>query len=312
LQIYQLSKGEVKMIKEIEKKEPFKCGTFGASAMEDRHLATGDYKGRMSIWDLEEYELPVYSVKAHEGMCNGIDGVGGLNIGYGAPEIATCGRDGCVRVWDPRVRDKPVSEMKPAVGQQIRDCWTVAFGNSYNMEERCLVAGYDNGDVKMLDLKTNSVRWETNIKNGVCSAEFDRKDVNMNKLVVTSLESQFRVWDLRTFHPTKAFASLNEKAHKSTIWCVRHLPQNRDIFMTCGGNGSLNLYKYSYPEARVKKDADGDLIGVMGELELLQTKTLSTQPIACFDWSPDKQGLCCYASFDQTVRVGIVTKLNKY
>ena len=29
-----------------------------------RHLATGDYKGRLSIWDLEEYELPVYSVKA--------------------------------------------------------------------------------------------------------------------------------------------------------------------------------------------------------------------------------------------------------
>ena len=35
-QIYQLSKGEVKMVQEIEKKEPFKCGTFGASAIEDR------------------------------------------------------------------------------------------------------------------------------------------------------------------------------------------------------------------------------------------------------------------------------------
>jgi len=33
------------------------------------------------------------------------------------------------------------------------------------------------------------------------------------------------------------------KAHKSTVWLVRHLPQNRDMFMTLGGGGSLNLWK---------------------------------------------------------------------
>ncbi len=38
-----------------------------------------------------------------------------------------------------------------------RDCWTVAFGNSYNDEERCVLAGYDNGDVKMFDLRMNKV-----------------------------------------------------------------------------------------------------------------------------------------------------------
>lgn len=48
-----------------------------------------------------------------------------------------------------------------------RDCWTVAFGNSYNDEERCVVAGYDNGDIKLFDLKTMSLKWETNVKNGV-------------------------------------------------------------------------------------------------------------------------------------------------
>ena len=35
-------------------------------------------------------------------------------------------------------------------------------------------------------------------------------------------------------------------------------------------NSYVGRYKYSYPESRVKKDADGDLTGVMGELELLQ------------------------------------------
>lgn len=41
------------------------------------------------------------------------------------------------------------------------------LGNSYNSEERIVCAGYDNGDIKMFDLKTMSLRWETNVKNGV-------------------------------------------------------------------------------------------------------------------------------------------------
>ena len=30
-----------------------------------------------------------------------------------------------------------------------------------------MCAGYDNGDVKLFDLRTMSLRWETNVKNGV-------------------------------------------------------------------------------------------------------------------------------------------------
>ena len=30
-----------------------------------------------------------------------------------------------------------------------------------------VAAGYDNGDVKLFDLRTNTMRWETNIGNGV-------------------------------------------------------------------------------------------------------------------------------------------------
>ena len=33
------------------------------------------------------------------------------------------------------------------------------------------------------------------------------------------------------------------KAHNSTVWLGRHLPQNRDVFMTCGGSGSYYLWK---------------------------------------------------------------------
>ena len=202
--------------------------------------------------------------------------------GGGAPELVTCGRDGCVRVWDPRVADAVLS-LEPKDGESARDCWTVAFGDSFDDDHRALCAGYDNGDVKLFDLRTSSVRWETNVGNGVVCVEFDRKDIEMNKvrgigrqlhrvrvggpvavktfgcpdfviptpfrftpltqLVCTTLESKFRVYDMRTHHPEEGYAYLSERAHKSTVWLARHLPQNRDLFATLGGNGGINLYR---------------------------------------------------------------------
>ena len=44
--------------------------------------------------NLESPEIPVYSVKGHKEIINAIDGVGGLGIGEGAPEIVTGSRDG--------------------------------------------------------------------------------------------------------------------------------------------------------------------------------------------------------------------------
>lgn len=44
--------------------------------------------------NLEALEAPVYSVKGHKEIINCIDGVGGLGIGEGAPEIVTGSRDG--------------------------------------------------------------------------------------------------------------------------------------------------------------------------------------------------------------------------
>lgn len=51
------------------------------------------YKNNFSR-NLEAAEVPVYSVKGHKEIINSIDGVGGLGIGDGAPEIVTGSRDG--------------------------------------------------------------------------------------------------------------------------------------------------------------------------------------------------------------------------
>ena len=111
--------------------------------------------------------------------------------------------------------------------------------------------------------------------NGVCGLEFDRADINMNKLVVTTLESKFHCFDLKTYHPERGYTGLSELAHKSTIWGVRHFPQNRDLFSTLGGNGHLNLYKYHYPQNRSIKDENDLPIGVVGRVELLNEKKIA-------------------------------------
>ena len=111
------------------------------------------------------------------------------------------------------------------------------------------------------------------------SCEFDRKDIEMNKLVVTMLESKYRMYDMRTQHKVEGFAHLTEKCHKSTVWMAKHLPQNRDVWLTSGGNGGLNLYRYTYPATRTERDPEGQLRGKMGTTELLNARIVSTQPI---------------------------------
>ena len=70
----------------------------------------------------------------------------------------------------------------------------------------------------------------------------------------------------------------------------------------------FNFYS-EYPDKRVTKDSHDVDMGVAGTVSLQQNITLSTQPIGGFDWHPDKAGLAVCSSYDQTLRVLIVTKL---
>mmetsp|Transcript_42043 Transcript_42043/g.131716 ORF Transcript_42043/g.131716 Transcript_42043/m.131716 type:complete len:322 (-) Transcript_42043:22-987(-) len=265
-QVIEMQRGEENVVLESEKPSGIKCCTFGASSIEDRHVACGDFAGQLNIWDLERPEVNLFSAQAHAGIVNCIDGIGGMGIGYGAPEIVTGGRDGCVRVWDPRVPE-PVVSLEPE-DETARDCWAVTFGNSFNDDDRSVAMGYDNGDVKLYDMRAQAMRWETNVGNGVTSCAFDRKDIEMNKLIVTTLESKYKLFDVRTQHPEEGFSALSERAHKATVWLAKHLPQNRDIWVTGGGNGGLNIYKYHYPTSRTTQHKDGHLAGQMGEVSL--------------------------------------------
>ena len=53
-------------------------------------------------------------------------------------------------------------------------------------------------------------------------------------------------------------------------------------------------------------------MGVVGEVEGVASQMLSSQPIHSIDWHADKLGLGVTTAFDQTVRVVLVTRLNRY
>jgi len=72
----------------------------------------------------------VYGVKAHESVINCIDGCGGAGVANGPPEIATGSRDGAIRIWDTRQRERAVANIAPKDGEAARDTWAVAFGNA--------------------------------------------------------------------------------------------------------------------------------------------------------------------------------------
>lgn len=48
-QVYELRGNELHKIQEVEKQARFKCGTFGASSLAERQLATGSFQGHLQV-----------------------------------------------------------------------------------------------------------------------------------------------------------------------------------------------------------------------------------------------------------------------
>lgn len=318
-----------RLVKESEhiKSEALKCVTFGASIDPKRHFATGDHKGHLFVYDIENIGTPLYSSRGHSQMINCVDGVGGKDpMKYGAPEIATGSSDGKVQVWDIR-RAAPVLTFSPSEESVLRvgrpddgyvevtpECWCVAFGNSFSQYERWLAMGYDNGDLKIIDMRTMKVFYSQHFQNGIVSIDFDRPDIKGNKLTIGTLQGHVYIIDLKTLHSEQGFACMDFKPFGTentvTIWSTRHCPSNRDIFL-CSGSGRLALCNYEYPPERSRKLEDGSEVGVLGKCKVVCDVPMNSQAVNTISWNRDKPGLIGWSAMDQTINIGFVTNLNK-
>lgn len=59
----------------------------------------------------------------------------------------------------------------------------IYLGNAWNNEERVVAAGYDNGEVKLFDLRAMSTLSELTVSSGVCEKFF-----NSNNLLLTKID----------------------------------------------------------------------------------------------------------------------------
>ena len=299
-----------------------KCGTFAGSDAIEREFIAGDFSGQLLCWDVEYLTKPTRVVKnAHESIINCIDGC----YNQHSKVIVTGSRDGSVKVWDFRRKESdPVVNFAPSATTKVSpECWSVNVGNAKNDSEPMILAGYSDGTVKMFDLRrvknsgeySTSLYWETNVDRGVCGVEFDRKAIEMNKFVVTCLESQSKVFDARTFNPKRGgFSSsvvTEVMENGPTIWGVKHSPFNREISVFLGGDGTLSVHKYAYPKQRRLQLNEEECVGNAGQTHLLVESKVSTQPISAFDWNKDKEGLAICSSFDSRIRLLFITGMNK-
>ena len=88
LHVYDLGEKELNTIHEKEvRPASIKCCTLGASSLRDPQVATGDFEGKLDIYDIETMK-PTYSVKnAHGAIINCIDGIGGSMRGQSRSSV---------------------------------------------------------------------------------------------------------------------------------------------------------------------------------------------------------------------------------
>ncbi|KAL0239191.1 hypothetical protein PCE1_004882 [Barthelona sp. PCE] len=306
LSIMRLDETEIKVDKVSSKPSALHC----CSLLDRRRVVVGDYNGSVGVYDMLDLAHPTFKVRAHQGTCYSVDTCG--LVGKGAAEIVSCGQDGAVRVWDPRQPSAPVAALEPDEGVKARDCFCAAFGHAHTNTDRMFAAGYDNGDVIIYDLKAQDILAQWNVGSAVMGIEFDRKDTVMNTLAITTIDGEIFFYDLQTFNMDSGFASLKENVASCALWKIKHLPQCKEIMATSGGDGEIHLFKYQYPQERSRIDPEtNQKVGVIGSFNKITQQVLSTQPVASFSFSPDFLGLFACTAFDQTLRCGVITRLDE-
>jgi len=288
LSVFALSGRELCKTNSVTTEKPLRCGTFDLGDQQEREFCCGDFSGDLSVWDLETL-TQTGRVNAHADILNSIAGGG-----QDSSEILTGGRDGEVKLWDRRALLRPTVKMLPESNSTKCDCWTVTHSGG---GLRLVSAGFDNGDVKVFDLRSTRVLWETNVSRGVSDINIVSDDdcSTGRRLIAGTVQGKLYAWDASA--PSANVLSLH--MDKSTVWKTQLMRgDQKAILASCLGSGAL----------------------CFTELRDLNTTTSPTTehqhmhqvcdvPLISLAVSRDKPGLAATAACDNTIRLFFYTPI---
>ena len=188
------------------------------------------------------------------------------------------GRDGEVKLWDRRTLEKPVLRMSPGETETKRDCWSVSHSGP---DSKLVAAGFDNGDIKVFDVRATKLLWETSLSRGVSNLKL--VEGSTPGLVAGTVQGKLLKWNLSSGDSTQS-----TQLDKSTVWSTEMIKEG--TLVSCMGSGAICVTEYN---------KDG--------LECVNTHQVSEPPLTGLATSSDKPGLFATSSFDKSIRIYFYT-----
>ena len=184
--------------------------------------------------------------------------------------------------------------MVPEVGQTRKQFWSVCqtHQNSTN-QANYVAAGFDNGDIKVFDVRNSKIAWETSLSRGVSKLcviprNCDKDDKSENILMAGTVQGKMYTWNMLK----PADTPLQQQLDKGTVWEATSLSQNKNLVVTVLGTGAMVLVNLE--EDKINK---------------LLSHQVSEPPLTGLSASQDKPGLIATSSFDKTIRLFYYTGL---
>jgi WD40 repeat protein len=144
-----------------------------------------------------------------------------------------------------------VGEIGTKRPEHSRDCWALAAYDEGNV----LAGGYENGDVKIFDLRQRRVFWESNLSCGVQDVQFGGSKLTMFVGLTDGSLQAFGCFN-DSMNPMKISGQQSSSRGKCVWGMDTHRQQ--DMIVVYNGDGELQLWEFSpkSPEMNLRKRSE--------------------------------------------------------
>ncbi|KAM9950843.1 hypothetical protein ACTFIT_008841 [Dictyostelium discoideum] len=281
---------KLNLVYENEFTNPFRCLSFFKQAnqlqqQDNRKFITGDFNGQISEWDSDICDIPIWGVKgAHQGSISAIDAY--------ADNLVVCGgKDGTIKVYDTRIKPNSANDNNGNNSSPIStfeqtnksNCWSICTNDNN------IIAGFENGDLNIYNLKTNSIQSTTKLNGGICSIDSNDRSNILNQFLITTNKSFISIASFNNNNNNNIEFKDYEinKEPNQTIWSGIYSPWNKkdneNIFTIAQGDGSVSMYR--------------------DDCKLIDKVLVSDLPILSLDYSKDRKGLLCCISLKKQLSI---------